>query len=104
MTRTTPPPRYDIAALFPELAPLAKQTIRLHPRPGPEPPANASKLGGHILWPADEPWPLCIEPEEDPDEPTEPPHDHLYIPILQLRRDDIPEFPFRDGTDLFQLL
>jgi hypothetical protein len=51
MARTTRPPRFDAAALFPEIAGLAKETVRLHPRPGPEPPPNASKLGS-----VDENW------------------------------------------------
>jgi hypothetical protein len=28
----------------------------------------------------------------------------VYVPVLQLRREDLPELPFPDGSDLFQLL
>lgn len=120
MVRTTPAPRFDIAAIVPEIAALAKVTVRLHPRPGPESAVNASKLGGRFLWPADEEWPRCMEPEwpqdgwtfdlESPELP-EPPedlsarlHEHIYVPILQLRRDEFPELQFPEGKDLFQLL
>ncbi|NUP21136.1 MAG: hypothetical protein HOZ81_34730 [Streptomyces sp.] len=58
MTRTTPPRPTDITAHFPELAALARDTIRLHPRAGAPAPTDSS-LGGPLLWPADEPWPTC---------------------------------------------
>lgn len=50
----------DIAAVFPELAPLARTAVRLHPRPG-TPTAHDSSIGGPLLWPEDEPWPRCAE-------------------------------------------
>ena len=58
MTRTTPPRPADVAAAFPQLAPLARTATRLHPRPGPVTP-NDSSIGGPLLWPASEPWPHC---------------------------------------------
>ncbi|GHO93259.1 hypothetical protein KSF_033070 [Reticulibacter mediterranei] len=61
MTRTTPPRPVDIAAVFPELAPLARTTTRLHPRPG-NPTSWESSVGGPLLWPIDDPWPYCEEP------------------------------------------
>lgn len=61
MTRTTPPRPVDIAALFPEIAPLARTATRLHPRPG-SPGVHDSSVGGPLLWPSDEPWPVCEEP------------------------------------------
>jgi hypothetical protein len=48
----------DIAALFPEIAPLARTATRLHPRPG-SPGVHDSSVGGPLLWPSDEPWPVC---------------------------------------------
>ncbi|WP_404868717.1 hypothetical protein ACI1MP_12915 [Kitasatospora griseola] len=69
MARTTPPRPVDIAALFPELAPLARQAVRLHPRPG-EPGVHESSVGGPLLWPADEQWPVCTRP-----------HDHWSPPV-----------------------
>ncbi|MFE6162520.1 hypothetical protein ACFQ7F_26800 [Streptomyces sp. NPDC056486] len=59
MTRTTPPRPLDAESLFPELA-ARGTTTRLHPRPG-NPDASASSVGGPMLWPADEPWPVCTQ-------------------------------------------
>ncbi|MFJ9442502.1 hypothetical protein ACIRRH_11595 [Kitasatospora sp. NPDC101235] len=61
MPRTTPPRPLDVEALFPELARHRGTTTRLHPRPG-RPNASASSVGGPLLWPADEPWPVCTDP------------------------------------------
>ncbi|MEV8438228.1 hypothetical protein AB0425_12690 [Actinosynnema sp. NPDC051121] len=60
MVRTTPPRPVDVAAHLPRLAPLARTTTRLHPRPG-EPTSADSSIGGPLLWPAREPWPTCVE-------------------------------------------
>jgi hypothetical protein len=60
MTRTTPPRPLDVEALFPELAAYRGTTTRLHPRPG-KPDVSASSVGGPMLWPVDEPWPVCDE-------------------------------------------
>ncbi|WP_406016128.1 hypothetical protein OG520_37675 [Streptomyces sp. NBC_00984] len=60
MTRTTPPRPVDVETLFPELAAYRGTTTRLHPRPG-NPDVSASSVGGPMLWPADEPWPVCTE-------------------------------------------
>ncbi|MEV4337727.1 hypothetical protein [Streptomyces sp. NPDC049590] len=60
MTRTTPPRPLDITVPFPELAPLARTAVRLHPRAGTSTPADSS-LGGPLLWPAGEAWPGCPE-------------------------------------------
>ncbi|MFE9861132.1 hypothetical protein [Streptomyces sp. NPDC005780] len=60
MTRTTPSRPLDVVALFPELAGFRGTTTRLHPRPGAPDPA-ASSVGGPMLWPAGEPWPVCSE-------------------------------------------
>ncbi|MEV7184160.1 hypothetical protein [Kitasatospora sp. NPDC093102] len=61
MPRTTPPRPLDIEALFPELARHRGTTTRLHPRPG-RPDASVSSVGGPLLWPSDEPWPVCTDP------------------------------------------
>ncbi|MEU9540537.1 hypothetical protein [Streptomyces mirabilis] len=61
--RTTPPRPFDVTALFPQLAPLARTATRLHPRPG-APSVHDSSVGGPLLWPADEPWPYCDEPHD----------------------------------------
>lgn len=60
MTRTTPPRQVDIAELFPELTEHAAMATRLHPRPG-RPTTADSSVGGPLLWPADEPWPVCTD-------------------------------------------
>lgn len=59
--RTTPPAPLDITSLFPGLGPFARQTVRLHPRRG-QPGPQDSSMGGPLLWPASEPWPVCTEP------------------------------------------
>ncbi|MGW3202792.1 hypothetical protein [Streptomyces sp. NPDC001135] len=58
MPRTTPPRPHDIEAVFPELAATRRPATRLHPRRG-TPTAGDSSAGGPMLWPADEPWPVC---------------------------------------------
>ncbi|MFE6710271.1 DUF1963 domain-containing protein [Streptomyces sp. NPDC057695] len=63
MTRTTPPRPLDVEALFPELAAHRGTTTRLHPRPG-RPGVSESSVGGPMLWPAGEPWPVCTETHE----------------------------------------
>ncbi|MFE7056974.1 hypothetical protein ACFVAO_17395 [Streptomyces californicus] len=63
MSRTTPPRPVNIEALFPKLGAFRGTTTRLHPRPG-RPDAAASSVGGPVLWPADEPWPVCTEPHK----------------------------------------
>src|SRR5947209_20026430 len=60
MTRTTPPRPVDIAAVFPGLLAHSRTTTRLHPRPGAPGRADSS-VGGPLLWPAGEPWPVCTE-------------------------------------------
>ncbi|MFF5229499.1 hypothetical protein [Dactylosporangium sp. NPDC000521] len=62
MTRTTPPRPVDLTELFPELAEHAATATRLHPRPGTPTTADSS-VGGPLLWPADEPWPVCADGE-----------------------------------------
>ncbi|MGY0458712.1 hypothetical protein ACW14Y_00450 [Kitasatospora sp. cg17-2] len=60
MQRTTPPRPADVASVHPELAPLARQAVRLHPRAG-RPSVHDGSVGGPLLWPADEEWPTCAE-------------------------------------------
>jgi hypothetical protein len=155
MGRTTPPPPLDITTVFPELAPLARQAVRLHPRAG-TPDEGDSSLGGPLLWPADAPWPTCgglrLVDRREPIAPqdlerwreldavererwltaeeaaqrrrifagagvidlvageriyTQPqPHQDpvALVGVLQLYARDVPELPFPDHTDLFQLL
>lgn len=61
MTRTTPPRPLDVEKPYPGLAAHRGTTTRLHPRPG-TPGVADSSVGGPLLWPVDEPWPVCTEP------------------------------------------
>src|SRR5262249_13762526 len=70
--RTAPQAVYDMGKVFPELAGRSGTAVRLHPRYGDEPPADASKLGGTFLWPAAEGWPVC------------PAHEVPFVTVLQL--------------------
>ncbi|WP_411112273.1 hypothetical protein [Streptomyces sp. c-19] len=58
MTRTTPPRPVDVEAVFPVLSAHRRTATRLHPRQGVA-TAGESSLAGPLLWPADEPWPVC---------------------------------------------
>ncbi|GGV72987.1 hypothetical protein GCM10010277_86510 [Streptomyces longisporoflavus] len=58
---TTPQRPFDVTAVFPQLAPLARTATRLHPRPGAPSPQDSS-IGGPLLWPVGEPWPHCDGP------------------------------------------
>ncbi|MFI5908451.1 hypothetical protein [Dactylosporangium sp. NPDC051541] len=58
MVRTTPPRPVDIAGLVPGLREHATTATRLHPRPG-DPAVADSSVGGPLLWPAGEAWPVC---------------------------------------------
>jgi hypothetical protein len=59
--RSTPSPPLDITSVFPGLAAFARQAVRLHPRRG-EPGPQDSSMGGPLLWPAGEAWPVCTRP------------------------------------------
>ncbi|MFG3339070.1 hypothetical protein [Glycomyces sp. NPDC048151] len=63
MPFTTPDRSYDLAAMWPELATLARTAVRLHPRCG-KPTAEQSSIGGPLLWPIVDPWPTCSGPHE----------------------------------------
>ncbi|MEJ8640823.1 hypothetical protein WKI68_03835 [Streptomyces sp. MS1.HAVA.3] len=95
MTFTTPPRPLDVEALFPGLAAHRATATRLHPRPG-APTAGDSHVGGPLLWPADEPWPVCDEPHK---------HSGPLLAVAQLYSRDVPDLPAGpDGCDLLQVL
>ncbi|MFF4264481.1 hypothetical protein ACFY7Y_03295 [Streptomyces virginiae] len=115
VTRTTPPRPIDVTAVLPQLAPLARPAIRLHPRPG-SPSAHDSSVGGPLLWPADEPWPYCHESHDEagdlyeayevlarsPDDWDEGPNP--MVPVAQLYVRDIPLLRPPGDADLLQVL
>ncbi|MFC9943895.1 hypothetical protein [Streptomyces pratensis] len=129
MTRTTPARPASVEAVFPELAPYRGRTTRLHPRPG-RPGMQDSHVGGPMMWPECEPWPVCHESHRRetegyaPDEiriaraagawpPSRPwpgtgaPGEDGPVPFVglaQLFRRDIPGLALGpDGADLAQL-
>ncbi|GAA4910604.1 hypothetical protein LX16_2690 [Stackebrandtia albiflava] len=61
---TTTPLLAGIEEAVPELAAHRRTATRLHPRPG-SPAATASSVAGPLLWPADEPWPVCADPHRE---------------------------------------
>ncbi|MFF0393571.1 DUF1963 domain-containing protein [Kitasatospora sp. NPDC004615] len=104
MVRTSPSRPLDVEALFPEVAPLRREAVRLHPRRG-EPGPWESSLGGPVRWPRAEPWPHCTD--EHPRTAYAPPRGAgpvPLVPVVQLLAADVPELPFPDGTDVLQVL
>ncbi|WP_219532334.1 DUF1963 domain-containing protein [Nonomuraea guangzhouensis] len=106
MARHTPPRPVAVEALFPELKPLSRSALRLHPRAG-TPSYEDSSVGGPLRWPADEPWPLCAE-EHYYDDGLEDATRHEavvpMVPVVQLYAADAPGVPFPQGSDLLQVL
>lgn len=104
---TTMPGPVDMPARFPVLAGTARETVRLHPRPG-NPDARSSSLGGPLLWPAGEPWPACDSPwctldDRHPPQTVEPGTSPL-VPVLQVFGRHVPQVPFPEGHDVLQVL
>ncbi len=97
---------------IPGLNDLVRTAIRLHPAPG-EPRPDESHFGGPLLWPSDEPWPECpVTWPPDPDasddawaggHPLDGPVP-VMVSAAQFFRDDFPELPFPEGTDVLQIL
>nr|BEK70436.1 hypothetical protein KPHV_76630 [Kitasatospora purpeofusca] len=104
-SRTTPPRPLDVTSVFPDLAPLAREAIRLHPRPGAPTPYDSS-VGGPFLWPADEPWPHCGEQHGWWDEATDEEHEgpNAMVAVVQLHLRDVPLLRPPAGADLLQVL
>jgi hypothetical protein len=104
---TTMPSPVDMPARFPVLAGTARETVRLHPRPG-SPDERSSSLGGPLLWPADQPWPACDSPWCTLDD-RHPPRrielgDSPLVPLLQVFARHVPQVPFPEGLDVLQVL
>ncbi|XIE78158.1 hypothetical protein AB6O49_08145 [Streptomyces sp. SBR177] len=82
MTRPRTPYRpLDITVPFPELSAYARTATRLHPCPG-TPTAADSSVGGPLLWPAAEAWPVCGEHGGAP-----------LLPLAQFHVGDVPDLP-----------
>ncbi|WP_030716168.1 hypothetical protein [Streptomyces sp. NRRL S-237] len=97
--RTTPPRPLDVESLFPTLAAHRRTATRLHPRPG-TPGPHDSHVGGPLLWPADEPWPVCTTPHRRAPGPEPLP----LVALAQLHARDVPDLPAGpDGCDLLQV-
>ncbi|MET9693702.1 hypothetical protein ABZY81_35625 [Streptomyces sp. NPDC006514] len=115
VTFTTPRRPVEVTALFPQLAPLARPAVRLHPRPG-SPSAHDSSVGGPLLWPADEPWPYCHESHDQVEQLYEAygvnvssdvdwhPGPNPMVPVAQLYVRDIPVLRPPGRADLLQVL
>jgi len=108
-------PPVDVELLIPGIGLYARTATRLHPRRG-VPQVDGSHVGGPLLWPADEPWPLCRETHmtfvRTPRgagyvttiEPTVPDVPVNYVGVAQLRSVDVPDLWCPPGTDLLQVL
>ncbi|MEV5378409.1 hypothetical protein AB0L26_20920 [Streptomyces nondiastaticus] len=107
MARRLPPPPCNVEELIPELSGLARETTLLYPRSG-SPGVHDSSIGGPLLWPADEPWPMCSEPDHW--KPLRKPVDVVgpepvaMVAVAQLYARDLPELPFPPGRDVLQIL
>ncbi|MFJ7774476.1 hypothetical protein [Streptomyces yangpuensis] len=102
--RPLAPIPFDVEAVFPELAGTAREVTLLYPRAG-EPGPGDSSIGGPLLWPADEPWPMCAEPDHyKPLDAPVGPEPVAMVPVVQLYARDVPGLVFPAGTDLLQLL
>ncbi|MFI8389007.1 hypothetical protein [Streptomyces sp. NPDC085540] len=115
VTFTTPQRPVEVTALFPQLAPLARPAVRLHPRAG-SPSPHDSSVGGPLLWPSDEPWPYCHESHDQVEQLYEAygvhvssdiewhPGPNPMVPVAQLYVRDIPLLRPPGQTDLLQVL
>jgi hypothetical protein len=105
-----------------EVAALAEGAVRLHPRRA-VPAVGQSSAGAALIWPVDEPWPVCTDvhvvdrverdgaavrgwsEEAGPAEPV------VLAPVVQLFKRDIsgdhgrlPDWMFPADTDVLQIL
>ncbi|MGW7311438.1 hypothetical protein ACWGI1_38560 [Streptomyces sp. NPDC054835] len=95
---------FDVEAVFPELTGTAREVTLLYPRAG-HPGAGDSSIGGPLLWPADEPWPMCAEPDHyKPLSAPVGPDPVAMVPVVQLYARDVPGLVFPDGADVLQIL
>lgn len=94
---------------LPELAAYRRTATRLHPRRG-TPGIGDSSVGGPLLWPATEEWPVCTDDHrswiefEGPGAGTIDTDPVPLIPVAQLYRRDTADYLGPEGTDLLQVL
>ncbi|MFJ2738380.1 hypothetical protein ACIO3O_01800 [Streptomyces sp. NPDC087440] len=100
MTGTPRPSLDSILGALPELAPHARTAALLHPERA-EPGRRDSSIGGPLLWPDDEPWPLCSLPDENSADGMPA---TAMVPVAQVFRHDAPGAWWPAGTDLLQIL
>ncbi|MEY9877921.1 hypothetical protein ABH931_007445 [Streptacidiphilus sp. MAP12-33] len=106
MRFTVPPPPLDLAEHFPDLLPHARSTTLLYPRAG-APSRQESSLGGPLLWPANEPWPMCSASGHCAmayGSAVVGPAPVAAVPVLQLFARDVPALIFPVGRDVLQVL
>ncbi|MFB7465220.1 hypothetical protein ACFCZ1_17315 [Streptomyces sp. NPDC056224] len=102
--RPLAPIPFEVESVFPELAGTAREVTLLYPRAGQPGPGDSS-IGGPLLWPAGEPWPMCAEPDHyKPLDAPVGPEPVAMVPVVQLYARDVPDLAFPTGTDLLQIL
>ncbi|WP_234314452.1 MULTISPECIES: hypothetical protein [unclassified Streptomyces] len=102
--RPLAPIPFDVESVFPELAGTARRVTLLYPRAG-RPGSGDSSIGGPLLWPAGEAWPMCAEPDHyKPLSAPVGPEPVAMVPVVQLYARDVPDLVFPAGTDLLQIL
>ncbi|MGW6840817.1 hypothetical protein [Streptomyces sp. NPDC054958] len=102
--RPLAPIPFEVESVFPELAGTAREVTLLYARAGQPGPGDSS-IGGPLLWPAREPWPMCAEPDHyKPLAAPVGPEPVAMVPVVQLYARDVPGLVFPTGTDLLQIL
>ncbi|MCX4792440.1 MULTISPECIES: hypothetical protein [unclassified Streptomyces] len=102
--RLLAPIPFEVESVLPELAEMARAVTLLYPRAGHPGPGDSS-IGGPLLWPTGEPWPMCAEPDHyKPLGAPVGPEPVAMVPVVQLYARDVPGLVFPDGTDLLQIL
>lgn len=87
------------------LAAWARDTVRLRPRRG-APSSTESSVGGPLLWPAGEAWPVCTHMHRNFGNGLSSSSRVPMVPVVQAFRSDLPPgvVPFPDGVDVLQVL
>ncbi|MFD4955657.1 hypothetical protein, partial [Streptomyces sp. NPDC058451] len=102
--RPLAPIPFEVEAAFPELTGTVREVTLLYPRAG-QPGPDDSSIGGPLLWPADEPWPMCAEPDHyKPLSAPVGPEPVAMVPVVQLYARNVPNLVFPADTDLLQIL